>query len=126
MEDVILIKPNQRITNTAQTPGMVRQAAVTSELCGNQGLWVGLVSAPPGSSGAHHHGDAESAIYIISGKVRMYFGENLETIVDAEAGDFIYVAPNTVHVEENLSETEPVEFIVSRNATSSLVVNVDG
>ena len=56
----------------------------------------------------------------------MYFGENLETIVDAEAGDFIYVAPNTVHVEENLSETEPVEFIVSRNATSSLVVNVDG
>ena len=63
---------------------------------------------------------------IISGKVRMYFGENLETIVDAEAGDFIYVAPNTVHIEENLSETEPVEFIVSRNATSSLVVNVDG
>ena len=43
MEDVILIKPNQRITNTAQTPGMVRQAAVTPELCGNQGLWVGLL-----------------------------------------------------------------------------------
>ena len=68
--------------------------------------WISI--SPPGSSGAHHHGDAESAIYIISGKVRMYFGENLETTVDAEAGDFIYVAPNTVHIEENLSETEHV------------------
>jgi len=124
MEDIVLIKPHERITSTAQTPGMIRQAAVTPELCNNNGLWVGFVSAPPGSSGAHHHGDAESAIYIIRGKIRMYFGDNLETRLEAEAGDFIYVAPNTVHVEENLSLDEPVEFIVARNATSSLVVNV--
>ena len=124
MEDIVLIKPHERITNTAQTSGMVREAAVTPELCNNNGLWVGLVSAPPGSSGAHHHGDAESAIYIIRGKIRMYFGDNLETSLEAEAGDFIYVAPNAVHVEENLSSEELVEFIVARNATSSLVVNV--
>ena len=126
MENIVLIKPEQRITSTTQSPGMMRQAAVTPELCGNNGLWVGFVSAPPGSSGAHHHGDAESAIYIVRGRVRMYFGDSLETSVDAEQGDFIYVAPNTVHVEENLSSTEPVEFIVARNATSSLVVNVGG
>jgi uncharacterized RmlC-like cupin family protein len=44
--------------------------------------------------------------------------------VDVEAGDFLFVPPNEVHVEENLSDSEPVEFITSRGCTSMLVVNV--
>ena len=124
MEKVVLIKPHQRSANTSQTPGMVRQAGIAPDVCGNQGLWVGFVSAPPGISGAHHHGDAETGIYVLRGRVRMYFGEKLEDSLVAGPGDFLYVPPQTVHAEENFSDTEPVEFIVARNSADLLVVNV--
>lgn len=125
MSAILQIKPHQRSANTAQTPGMIRQAGIAPDVCGAQGLWVGFVSTPPRtSSGAHHHGEAESAIYILRGQVRFYYGDRLEHSFIAEPGDFLYVPPNAVHVEENLSDTEPVEFIVARNATDALVVNV--
>ncbi len=124
MADVVVVKPEQRSAVTTQTRNMVRQSGVAPDVCGSRGLWMGYVSAPPGPSGAHHHGDAESGIYVLSGRVRMHFGESLEKRVDAEAGDFIFVPSHTVHVEENLSDTEPLELIVSRNSADYLVVNV--
>jgi uncharacterized RmlC-like cupin family protein len=54
----------------------------------------------------------------------MHFGETLESSLVAEAGDFIYVPPLTVHVEENLSATEAAELIVARNSADFMVVNV--
>ena len=124
MADIKVIKPEQRTEKTAQTPSMVRQAGIAPDVCDSRGLWVGYVSSPPGISGAHHHGDAESGIYVLSGCVRMHFGDTLDRSVEAEAGDFIYVPPRTVHVEENLSETDPAELIVARNSGEYLVVNV--
>jgi uncharacterized RmlC-like cupin family protein len=123
MTDVVLVKPDQRSANTAQTTGMIREAGIAPDVVGSTGLWVGFVSAPPGASDAHHHGAAESGIYVIKGRVRMHFGENLEKSVDAEAGDFLFVPPNTVHVEENLQD-EAAELIVARNSAEYLVVNV--
>jgi uncharacterized RmlC-like cupin family protein len=93
MAGVKVIKPDQRSANTAQTPNMVRQTGIAFDTCGSRGLWIGYVSSPPGPSGAHHHGDAESGNYVLSGRVRMHFGDRLEHTVDAEAGDFIYVPP---------------------------------
>ena len=124
MADVVVVKPADQSTVTTQTPNMVRRSGVAPDICGSRGLWMGYVSAPPGTSGAHHHGDAESGIYILKGRVRMHFGESLERNVDAVAGDFIYVPSQTVHVEENLSDTEPVELIVARDSADYLVVNV--
>ncbi len=125
MADCVLIKPHQRSQSTAQTPNMIRQAGLAPELVGNHGLWMGFVSTPAAlASGAHHHGDAESGIYILRGAIKFYFGDMLEKEVVAEEGDFLYVPPLTVHVEENLSAIEPVEFIVARNGTEALVVNV--
>ena len=124
MEKVILVKSDQRFNETTQTSNMIRQVGVGKETCESKGLWVGFVSSPPGPSGPHHHGDAESAIYVLKGNIRMYFGDNLDQFVDASDGDFLYVPPNTVHNEENVSENEMVELIVARNTTESLVFNV--
>ena len=124
MEKVILVKRDQRFNETTQTSNMIRQVGVGKETCESKGLWVGFVSSPPGPSGPHHHGDAESAIYVLKGNIRMYFGDNLDQFVDASDGDFLYVTPNTVHIEENVSENEMVELIVARNTTESLVFNV--
>ena len=125
MEDIVLVKAHRSSESTPQTQGMTRRAGIAPDVCGSVGLWVGFVSVPPNTkSGVHHHGDAETGIYTIRGSVRMCFGERLEKSVVAEPGDFLYVPPTTIHLEENLSDTEPWEVIVARNSTGALVFNV--
>ena len=124
---LVLVRPAERFTDPqGQTSGMRREGGVTPETCGSRGLWAGHVTTPPGAvSGRHHHGDAESAIYMLSGRARFRWGPGLAHEAVAEAGDFVYVPPGVVHAEENLSATEPVVFIVARNAASLLTVNVE-
>ncbi len=125
MPCIQVIRPGDRDANTAQTTGMVREAGVCETTTGATTIWSGYVKTPPGTvSGAHHHGDCETAIYVLSGRARFFFGEKLEHVVEVAQGDFLYVPPNEVHVEQNLSETDPLEFIVSRGCTGIVVVNV--
>src|ERR1043166_9046714 len=89
-------------TNTAQTPGMDRAAAITHARVGAEKLWAGTVTIHPSAkTGAHHHGDLESVIYIVKGKARMRWGEKLEFMAEAGPGDFIYVRPCVPHREIN-------------------------
>jgi uncharacterized RmlC-like cupin family protein len=125
MAEVHVIKPHQRDTSTAQTPGMFRAEAVGANTAGER-LWVGHVSVDKGvRSGPHHHGESESVIYVISGKARFRYGEKLERTVDAEAGDFVLVPPYLVHQEINPSDEESVDMVVARSTLENVVVNVD-
>lgn len=88
------IRPSERTTDTAQTSGMRREAAIAPETAGSVGLWAGFMETAGGTrSGAHHHGDAESGIYVLKGQVRFSYGEGLQESFDTEPGDFIYVPP---------------------------------
>jgi uncharacterized RmlC-like cupin family protein len=120
---VRVIKPGERDLGTAQTPGMFRAEGVGAATVGAQGLW-GRHGQPRVRSGAHHHGESESAIYIISGRARFRYGNRLENLVEAEAGDFIFVPPFIVHQEINGSDEEPVMMIVCRSTQENIVVNV--
>lgn len=124
---LVIVRPEERaIEGSEQTTGMRRETGVAPVTTGSVGLWSGHVTTPGGlRSGAHHHGDAESAIYVVRGSARFRWGPSLSHEQIAGPGDFIYVPPGVVHAEENLSETEPVVFIVSRNSGSMLTVNVD-
>ncbi len=121
-----VVRPSERlVVASEQTPGMVREGEVSPETTGSRSLWSGYVITPPGTaSGSHHHGDAESAIWVVSGTARFRWGDRLEQERVVEPGDFLYVPPRLIHAEENLSKTEPVIFIVSRNSGSMLTVNV--
>lgn len=111
---------------TSQTPGMERLAAVAGETVGSENLWAGVVTMAPGlKSGAHHHGDCESVIYVLSGRIQFRFGERLEKSDDAGPGDFIFVPPHVVHQEINLSKTEGIDSIVVRSSQENIVVNVE-
>ena len=56
--------------------------------------------------------------------MRLRFGDKLEKTIEAQAGDFVFVPPGAIHLEENLSETDPFELIVARGCTDMLVVNI--
>ncbi len=56
-------------SNTAQTPGMDRKAAINFARVGAQKLWAGTVHIHPNAkTGAHHHGALESVIYVVKGR----------------------------------------------------------
>ncbi|RLT44019.1 MAG: cupin domain-containing protein [Chloroflexi bacterium] len=122
---VQLIRPGDRDRGTAQTPGMSREAGICAETTEATGLWMGVGSNAPGAaSGAHHHGETESGIYIFSGQIRFRWGAHLEHVVDAAPGDFVFVPPHEVHSEENLSADAPASFVLARNSSEVIVVNV--
>ena len=123
---VRVVKPQEFDWNTAQTPGMQRAAAVSGELAGSQGIWAGVtVIEPQTTSGVHHDGKLETIIYIISGKIVMRWGEQMECEREAVAGDFVYVPPFAPHMETNNSPDTPSHWVVVRNAQEAIVVNLE-
>jgi len=125
-EGVRVIPGNQLDTNTPQTPGMNRAAAINFARVGAQKLWAGTVTIHPNAkTGAHHHGALESVIYVIKGKARMRWGEQLEFTAEAGPGDFIYVPPYVPHQEINASEDEALECVLVRSDNEAIVMNLD-
>jgi uncharacterized RmlC-like cupin family protein len=102
-DGVRVIPGNQLDANTAQTPGMDRKA----------------------KTGAHHHGHLESVIYVVKGRARMRWGEQLEFTAEAGPGDFIYVPPYVPHQEINASATETLECVLCRSDGEAVAVNLD-
>jgi uncharacterized RmlC-like cupin family protein len=112
--------------NTPQTPGMDRKAAINFARAGARKLWAGTVNISPNAkTGAHHHGALESVIYVLRGKARMRWGEQLEFIAEAGPGDFIYVPPYVPHQEINASPTELLECVLVRSDNEAVVINLD-
>ena len=113
-------------TNTPQTPGMTRAAAITHTQAGARKLWAGTVAIERNAkTGPHHHGEQESVIYVVKGRARMRWGERLEFTAEAGPGDFIYVAPFVPHQEINASAQEELECVVVRSGQEPIVVNLD-
>ena len=112
--------------NTAQTPGMDRKAAINYARVGAQKIWAGTVSIQPNAkTGAHHHGELESVIYVLKGRARMRWGERLEFVAEADPGDFIYVPPYVPHQEINAQPDQPLECVVVRSGQEPIVVNLE-
>ena len=123
---VKVIPGNQLDSNTPQTPGMERAAAINFARAGAQKLWAGTVKIHANAkTGAHHHGALESVIYVISGKARMRWGEHLEYTAEAGPGDFIFVPPYVPHQEINASPDEPLQCVLVRSDNEAVVVNLD-
>jgi uncharacterized RmlC-like cupin family protein len=111
---------------TAQTPGLRRFEAISARLVGSENIWMGLSVLPPGGRTAwHHHGDSETALYILSGVGRWWIGDGPADVREAHPGDFVFVPPNVPHWEENGSADEPVHMIVARSTQEAVVVNLD-
>ena len=123
---VRIVSGKELDTNTPQTPGMSRAAAINYARAGAEKLWVGTVTIHPNAkTGAHHHGDLESVIYVVRGRARMRWGERLEYTAEAGPGDFIYVPPYVPHQEINARRDEPLECVIVHSGQEPVVVNLD-
>jgi len=112
--------------DTAQTPGMRRYEAISGKRNGSRRIWMGKNHVGPGLVSAdHHHGEAETGIYVVSGHPVFVFLENdEERRIQTGPGDYVYVPPFVPHREENPSLDEEAVVVLARSTQEGIVVNL--
>ena len=109
---------------TGQSGGAVRITGVGPQNTPAKRIWFGKASNEPGfRSLPHHHGEAESGVYLLSGRARIYFGADYQEFVEMNAGDFAFVPPHMPHLEANMSTTEELWWLACRTP-ENIVVNL--
>ena len=114
-------------SDTTQSSGMRRLEAVSGKTVGSEKVWMGQTHVGPGTnSGNHHHGDSETAIYVVSGHPVFVFAEDGQEVrLTPEPGDYVFVPPYTPHREENPGDDEAV-VVLARSSQEAIVVNLPG
>jgi uncharacterized RmlC-like cupin family protein len=112
--------------DTAQSEGMRRFAAISGRSVGSEKLWMGETHVDPATvSSNHHHGEAETAIYVRSGKPEFVFHDGAREVrIATEPGDYIFVPPYLPHREENPDPSTPAEVVIARSTQEAIVVNL--
>jgi uncharacterized RmlC-like cupin family protein len=111
--------------DTGQTSGMTRREALSGRTVGSDRIWMGQTHvAPQTGSGDHHHGDSETAIYVVSGHPVFVFAEDgREVRLETGPGDYVFVPPFVPHREENPTGEEAV-VVIARSSQEAIVVNL--
>jgi uncharacterized RmlC-like cupin family protein len=101
-----------------ETPrGVVGGAEISQATVGAANLYMGRYRVPPGSrSRPHYHDGCESALYLLSGRIRILWGDRLQESLSLQAGDMLYVPPRVTHVVENASDAEAADYVVARDS----------
>lgn len=87
---------------------------IAKETTGSQSICMHLLTVPPGGRAkAHKHATHETAIYVISGAAKMYWGERLEHVMETVAGDLIYIPADVPHLPFN-DGSEPAIAVIAR------------
>jgi uncharacterized RmlC-like cupin family protein len=120
----VVTRKGHEHTETGQSGGAVRVSGVGPQHTPATKIWFGRVSNEPGyRSLPHHHGEAETGGYVLSGRGRIYYGEDYAQYQDLDEGDFVFVPPYMPHVEANMSVTEDLVWLTTRTP-DNIVVNL--
>ncbi|MFZ0607816.1 MAG: cupin domain-containing protein [Xanthobacteraceae bacterium] len=120
----IITRKGKESGNTSQSGGLILVTGVGPQHTGASRLWFGKASNAPGfRSLPHHHGEAETGAYLLSGRARVYFGQDYREYLDLTEGDFMYVPPFLPHLEANMSVTEQLLWLACRSP-ENIVVNL--
>jgi uncharacterized RmlC-like cupin family protein len=124
-QPLVHVRGRELRADTSQTAGMVRREAISGKNAGSAKVWMGQTHVAPGTrSGDHHHGEAETAIYVLSGNPAFVFAQaDREVRLMTEPGDYIFVPPYVPHREENPGAEEAV-VIIARSSQEGIVVNL--
>jgi uncharacterized RmlC-like cupin family protein len=127
MSELRKVSPEDATNDTAQTYGMVRRAGVCESTVGASKIWMGETHMAPGVvSGAHHHGENETSIYVLSGNpVFIYVVDGVEQRIETKPGDYVYVPPFVPHIESNEQGKDEAVVIIARSSQEAIVENLD-
>ena len=120
------IKASEISSDTAQSQGLRRFAALSGRSVGAEKLWMGETHASPGSaSDNHHHGDSETAIYVRSGNPEFVFHDGVQEVrIATEPGDYVFIPPYLPHREENPDPSTTAEVVIARSTQDAIVINL--
>jgi len=123
---LVRIRRSEVSGDTAQTAGMRRLEAISGKTAGSSNIWMGQTHVAPGTtSGDHHHGHVETAIYVVSGRPEFVFAEgDREIRLRTGPGDYVFVPPQVPHREENPGAEEAV-VVIARNSQEAVVINLE-
>ncbi|MBV1705162.1 MAG: cupin domain-containing protein [Hyphomicrobiales bacterium] len=95
--------------------GFTYMPAISAETAGASAIHLQLLTVPPGARAkAHKHAAHETAIYTLTGRVGLWWGERLENYMETAAGDFVYIPADMPHLPVNLSATEAATAVIAR------------
>ena len=121
---IVVTRRSKESSNTAQSGGLSLMTGVGPQHTGAAKLWFGKAMNAPGfRSLPHHHGEAETGAYVLSGRARIFFGDDYQEFLDLAEGDFMFVPPFLPHLEVNMSTTEELWWIACRTP-ENIVVNL--
>jgi uncharacterized RmlC-like cupin family protein len=122
------IAPGGLTADTAQTTGMRRVEAISGKTVGSSALWMGETHVSAATASAnHHHGESETAIYVVSGNPVFVFYDaeaGAEKRLETKPGDYIYVPPFVPHREENPDPDYEAVVVIARTTQEAIVVNL--
>ena len=113
--------------DTAQSAGMRRLEAISGTSVGSQRLWMGQTHVSPSTRSAnHHHGESETAIYVLAGHpVFVFLDGGVERRLETQPGDYVFVPPFVAHREENPSPSDEAVVVIARTTQEAIVVNLE-
>lgn len=123
-----VVRADEVGADTAQTTGLRRYAAISGPRVGAERLWMGRTHVGPAMRSAdHHHGESETAIFVVSGRPEFVFLDQqsgAERRIHAGPGDFVFVPPYTPHREENNDPDTEAVVVIARSTQEAIVVNL--
>ena len=122
------VKASDISSDTAQSEGLRRFAALSGASVGAEKLWMGETHASPrAASSNHHHGESETAIYVRSGNPEFVFHDGIREVrISTAPGDYVFIPPYLPHREENPDPNTPAEVVIARSTQEAIVVNLPG
>jgi uncharacterized RmlC-like cupin family protein len=107
------------LADTDSQPGILREEAFAKP-----GLWAGRSTTEPGvRSGWHHHGEADTVVYVLSGTVVIEFGDEM---VKAGEGEFLLIPSGLVHRESTPSDGPSTSVVIRTGGDGPPTYEVDG
>lgn len=111
MNDCVKLRPGNTYSGKQ---GFNYFEGIAKQTVGSHGVCMHILTIPPGGRAkAHKHETHETAIYVISGSAKMYWGDRLEHLMQTDAGDMIYIPAGVPHLPFNHG-TEAAVAVIAR------------
>lgn len=96
--------------------GFTYMAGLTGATAGSNAICMTVLTLPDGARAKTHlHHAIETAVFVIEGEADMYFGERLEHLLHARAGEYVYIPADMPHLVLNRSGA-PCRALVAHSA----------